>query len=71
MAANTNRKGAGMKISMEVKYDQTDVAEIVMAAHVARFGDAPEGTKWSVSHTYSGKFEVTAVDANETEADSE
>jgi hypothetical protein len=71
MAANNNRKGAGMKIKMEVTYNENDTADIVMAAHVSRFGNAPEGMKWRVEYSYSGRFEVTAVDAKETEADSE
>jgi len=60
-----------MKIRIEVTYTADETAAIVMAAHMARFGQAPEGMKWCVEYSYSGRFEITAVDANETEADSE
>ena len=60
-----------MKIKMEVTYNAEETAAIVLAAHVARFGQAPDGMKWWVEYSYSGRFEVTAVDENETEADSE
>jgi hypothetical protein len=60
-----------MNISIEVKYDKDEVAAMVIAAHMAMFGIAPEGMKWSVEASYSGRFEVTAVDAKETEAASE
>jgi hypothetical protein len=63
--------GAGMRIRMEVKYSSAEVTAMVMAAHVATFGNPPDGMKWSAEFTYSGQFEVTAVDENETEADSE
>jgi hypothetical protein len=69
MGQITNRKGARMKI--EVTYNGAEVEAMVMAAHVARFGAAPEGKKWRIKYSYSGQFEVTAVDANETEAASE
>jgi hypothetical protein len=66
-----NRKGAGMKISIEVKYDKDEVAAMVLTAHLSNFGIAPEGMKWSVEASYSGRFEVKAVDVNETEGASE
>jgi len=60
-----------MKIRMEVKYSNAEVSAMVTAAHVAKFGNPPDGMKWCVESTYGGQYEVTAVDANETEADSE
>ena len=60
-----------MKIKMEVTYNKNETEDIVRAAHMARFGNAPEGMKWHIEYSYSGKYEVTAVDDNETEADSE
>jgi len=60
-----------MKISIEVRYSGEEVESIVMAAHVARFGEAPEGMAWHGESTYSGRVEVTAVEVNETEAASE
>jgi hypothetical protein len=60
-----------MRIKMEVGYSECEVAEMVRTAHVARFGNAPKGMKWHVEYSYSGRFEVTAVDATETESASE
>ena len=78
MAANNNRKGAGMRIKMEVGYSECEVAEMVRTAHMARFGAAPDGMEWEVNYTYSGRFDVTAVedvveecDGKEKEAASE
>jgi hypothetical protein len=59
-----------MNITIEVTYSKAEVAAMVLAAHVARFGNAPDGMKWDVEYSYRG-YEVKAVDANETEAASE
>ena len=61
-----------MNITIEVTYSKDEVAAMVLAAHVARFGNAPDGMKWLVDASYSYRgYEVKAVDAKETESASE
>jgi hypothetical protein len=40
-----------MRIRMEVKYSSAEVSAMVMAAHVAKFGNPPDGMKWCVEST--------------------
>ena len=57
-----------MKIVIEATYDKNEVSAMVLAAHVARFGNAPDGMKWSVDSSYSFRgYEVKAVDESENE----
>jgi len=57
-----------MNINIEVRYFREEVESMVINAHVARFGNAPEGMRWHVESTYGGRVEVKAVDTKETEA---
>jgi hypothetical protein len=53
-----------MKITIEATYDKDEVSAMVLTAHVARFGNAPEGMMWVVDSTYTYRgYEVKAVDA--------
>jgi hypothetical protein len=58
-------------MKIDVTYNVAEVEAMVMAAHVARFGAAPEGMEWRVQSSYSGRFDVTAVEKTNTEAASE
>jgi hypothetical protein len=59
---------------VEVTYGEQDTKEIIMAAHVAAFGNPPEGYKWVIvangTYTWSG-FTVVSERIEPTEPEVE
>ena len=45
-------------MKIDVRYNEEETKAIMTAAHVARFGFAPDGCEWEVEVTYCGRCEV-------------
>ena len=50
-----------MKFTIEARYDKCEVEEIIMLAHRAKFGAAPDGMMWCADLDYTDSVVVKAV----------
>ena len=58
-------------MKIDVRYNKEETKAIMTAAHVAKFGPAPDGCEWKVEVTYCGRCEVSSrlIETETPEAD--